>query len=283
MKRKVLGRGLDALIPTQTTGEAEMILVDIDRIRPNRYQPRQQFDRESLEELATSIRDNGVIQPLILRPDNGSYELIAGERRWRAAQLANLQRVPAVIKSVSDDRLLELALVENIQREDLGPLEVARGYRLLMDEYSFTQEQVSQRVGKKRSSVANHLRLLELGERVRQLLSQGKIEMGHARAIAGLKDPEAQEKLADRVARKGLSVRECERMVERARSGNGSPGPSGSKPKDPNVRAAEEALGRRLGTPVQILSGTKGGKIQIDYKSAAELHRIYDLILSIQE
>jgi len=260
-----------------------MIQVDIDRIRPNRYQPRQEFDRESLEELASSIRDNGVIQPLILRPDNGSFELIAGERRWRAAQLANLQRVPAVVKSVSDDRLLEMALVENIQREDLSPLEVARGYRLLMDEYSFTQEQVSKRVGKKRSSVANYLRLLELGEGVKRLLSEGRLEMGHARAIAGLKDHEAQEKIAERVARKGLSVRECERLVERTRSANGSTVTGAPRPKDPNVRAAEEALGRRLGTPVQILNGDKGGKIQITYRSAAELHRIYDLILSIQE
>jgi len=278
MKRKVLGRGLDALLPRAPQGE--LFHLDLDRIRPNRFQPRAGFREEPLKELADSIRANGILQPLIVRPVGDTYELIAGERRWRAAQMAGLEKVPALVKSVTDERLLEMALIENIQREDLTPLETARGYQMLMEEYALTQEQVAQRVGKQRSSVANYVRLLKLPEIVRELLESGEIEMGHARALAGLDDPAQQEQLARKSAREKLSVRATERLVERLREGKSGNGRT-ARMRDPNVIAAEEKLRRSLGTSVRIFRGRKGGRIEIAYKSEEELDRIYSLLLEI--
>lgn len=279
MKRKVLGRGLDALIPGGSRApDSSLLMVDVDRILPSKYQPRQEFDRELLQELADSIRENGVIQPVILRGKGDRYELIAGERRWRASQLAGLQKIPAVIKSVTDERVLELALIENIQREDLNPLEMARGYQLLVEEHGLTQDQIAKKVGKKRSSVANYLRLLKLPEGVRGLLASGKLEMGHARALAGVEDGSIVDRLAKDVVARGLSVRQAEALVERLasqRKVESLPGPR----RDPNVGAAEESLSRVLGARVSIQPTRRGGQIRIKYASSAELDRLYSLIL----
>jgi ParB family chromosome partitioning protein len=283
--RNVLGRGLDALIPTlpadQSSGGA--IEVDIERITPNAYQPRDHFDADGLAELAQSIRENGIIQPVILRPYRDDYQLIAGERRWRAAQLAGLRKVPAVVKSLADDKLLETALVENIQRQDLSPLETAKAFRLLIDEHSLTQEDLATRVGMKRPTVANYLRLLSLAEQVRDALAAGRIEMGHARALGALEDPAAQATALQEVLRRAMSVRQAEHLVQRLKAAPAT-ARRGPSPVDPNVVTAERRLQRSLGARVHIVIGRRGaGRIEIQFKSAAELDRLFALLSDDQQ
>ena len=279
-RRSVLGRGLDALIPV---GGGEhlgggVIEIDIDRITPNRYQPRDHFDPEHLSELATSIRENGIIQPIVLRPHGDDFQIVAGERRWRAAQLAGLRRVPGVVKSVTDDKLLEIALVENIQRQDLTALEMAKAFRLLMDEHRMTQEDVAARVGMKRSSIANYVRLLALAEPVRNALEAGKIEMGHARAIGGLEDPKRQAEAVKAVLAGALSVRQAEDLVQRFKDVR-APSTGVRARRDPNVIAAEARLQRALGARVRIVRSARGtGRISIAFKSDAELDRLFALL-----
>ena len=282
-KRKVLGRGLDALIPagpsdTYSTGITEL---DIDRVSPNRYQPRENFDGDRLDELAQSIRENGIIQPIVVRPFGEDFQIVAGERRWRAAQRAGLRRVPAVINHVSDDKLLELALIENIQRQDLTPVETAKALRLLLDEHGLTQDALAERVGLKRSTVANYLRLLSLAAPVREALEQGRLDMGHARALGGLEDEVLQAQLCRTVVADGLSVRQVERLVARAKSPEPSPAPDATKaPRDPNLAAAEKRLMRVLGARVNIVRNAGGaGRIQVQFKNEAELDRIFQLLL----
>jgi ParB family chromosome partitioning protein len=281
-RRNVLGRGLDALIPSGpsdifATGVAE---IDLDRIRPNRQQPREHFDADALADLAQSIRENGVIQPLVLRTQGDGFEIVAGERRWRAAQQAGLKRVPAVIKNVADDRLLEVALIENIQRQDLSPLETAKAFRLLVTEHGLTQEEVADRVGMKRPTVANYLRLLTLATPVRRALGEGRLDMGHARALGGLEDEKRQAEACQTVLRQELSVRQTEALVQRLKNGTTAGSrPAGSAHRDPDVQAAERRLQTALGSRVRIVRKARGaGKIEIRFRSEEELDHLFSLL-----
>jgi ParB family transcriptional regulator, chromosome partitioning protein len=278
-KRKALGRGLSSLIPEPPAVESHegLRMVDVDRVIPNRFQPRSRF--EDLEGLATSIKENGIIQPIIVTESEGEYQLVAGERRWRAAQLAGIARIPAILRNVTDDRRLELALVENIQRQELNPLEEARAYNLLLSDLQLTQEEVARRVGKDRTTVANQLRLLKLDEKVQEMIAAGLLDGGHGRALLSLKDGPTQIRAAEKVVHEMLSVRETEDLVKRLSEDSPSP-PKHLIARDPNVQAAEERLTRSLGTKVRITSGRKKGtgKIEIDYYSEDELDRLFSVL-----
>jgi ParB family transcriptional regulator, chromosome partitioning protein len=275
-KRPALGRGLSALIPDSPAAPAaadRAFEVDTDLLRPNRQQPRTSIDDATLEELARSIRANGIIQPIVVRKADTGYEIVAGERRWRASQRAGLLKVPVVVRDVPDDKLLAVALIENIQREDLNPIEEAVAYRRLADEYHLTQEAIAEAVGKDRSSVANYLRLLKLPQEVRANVAASALSMGHARAILGLPDEAAQLRLSREVVAKNLSVRETETLVKKAAE------KTGEKPKpekDVHTRAAEEKLRFALGTRVRIARKRKGGTIEIDFGNENELQRLYE-------
>lgn len=291
-KRPALGRGLSALIPeaaggTATAGEKPFEL-DLDRLTPNPRQPRTVFDEASLDELAQSLRASGMIQPIIARRartrtgagEHAGFEIVAGERRWRAAQRAGLLRVPVIVRDVPDERLLEVALIENIQRDDLNPIEEASAYRRLIDELKLTQDAVAAAVGKDRSSVANTLRLLRLPEEVRNLVSSGELSMGHARALLALDSDAGQRHLAREVVAKGLSVRETEALVKRETAPPAPPKPAPqAKKKDANTRAAEEKLRFALGTDVEIVRRGKGGRIEILFRTEDELDRLYEKIV----
>lgn len=277
-KRPALGRGLSALIPDAPVaapahGERSLD-VDIDLLRPNKFQPRTQMDEGKIEELSRSIRANGIIQPIVVRQvEGGRYEIIAGERRWRASQRAGLLKVPVVVRDIPEDRLLAAALIENIQREDLNPMEEAQAYRRLGEEFHLTQEQIADAVGKDRSSVANYMRLLKLPHEIRENVSAGTLSMGHARAILSLGDEAAQLRVSREVVSKNLSVRDTEVLVKKATA------PAEKKPespKDVHTRAAEERLRFALGTRVQILRKGKGGKIEIEFTSEDELQRLFE-------
>ncbi len=278
-KRPALGRGLSALIP-DTPRQADTVPdrgldVDIDRLRPSRVQPRTTMDEAKIEELARSIRANGVIQPIIVRRmDADGYEIIAGERRWRASQRAGLLKVPVVVRDVPDERLLAVALIENIQREDLNPIEEALAYRRLVDEYQLTQEQIAEAVGKERSSVANFLRLLRLPQEVRASVSSGALSMGHARALLALTDEASQLRAGRDVVARNLSVRETETLVKKATQ----PAAPAAAEKDVHTRAAEERLRFALGTRVGISRRRKGGTIEIEFTSEDELNRLFEFL-----
>jgi len=277
-KRPALGRGLSALIPDTPApaapAQAERTLdVDSDLLRPNKFQPRTQMDDERIDDLARSIRANGIIQPIIVRKVEQGYEIIAGERRWRAAQRAGLHRVPVVVRDIPEDRLLAVALIENIQREDLNPIEEAHAYRRLADEFHLTQEQIADAVGKDRSSIANTVRLLRLPQEVRGNVASNALSMGHARAILALADEAAQLRLARDVIARSLSVRETEALVKKAAA------PEEKKPEkkiDVHTRAAEDKLRMSLGTRVRINRKGKGGRIEIEFVNEDELHRLYE-------
>ena len=293
-RRPALGKGLSALIPDAPpeAPRASPNEVDIDLLAPNEHQPRQQFDEARLEELAASIRARGIIQPILVRRQGRSYHIIAGERRWRAAQRAGLLKVPVVVRDVpegSGEQLLELALIENLQRENLNPLEEAAAYQRLADQFGLTQEQIAAAVGKDRSSIANMLRLLKLPEEVRSDLSSGAISMGHARAILALADAAAQRHAAREVIARGLSVRDAEALVRRL--ARGTPDPEigrtpettpAEPPKDVHTRAAEEKMRFALGTQVRIVRRGERGTIEIDFGSEDELNRIYERITALK-
>jgi ParB family transcriptional regulator, chromosome partitioning protein len=277
-KRPALGRGLSALIPDAPAAPAAVersLDVDIDLLRPNRYQPRTVMDDSKIEELARSIKANGIIQPIVVRKADNGYEIIAGERRWRASQRAGLLKVPVVVRDIPEERLLAAALIENIQREDLNPIEEALAYRRLADEYQLTQEQIADSVGKDRSSVANYLRLLKLPNEVRTNVAAGALSMGHARALLALVDEAAQLRIARDIIARNLSVRETESIVKK---GVDDGQPREEKVKDVHTRAAEEKLRFAMGTRVRIVRKGKGGRIEIDFQSEDELHRIYELL-----
>lgn len=282
MSRKALGRGLGALIGEQQETVQGLVEIDIDLIRPNPHQPRHSFENEKLAELAASLKLTGVLQPIVVRRVEDKYEIIAGERRWRAAGLAGLSKIPAILRDLPDEKLLESSLVENIQRENLNPIEEARAYRSLISDLGLTQEQIALRVGRDRSSVTNYLRLLKLPEDVKRLVETGKITMGHARALLTLPDPKDQSRLANDILIKGLSVRDTERAV--AKVGQSRAGqkvvsiPIGGA-LDPNIRAAEERLRKRLSTVVRIVPSTRGGRIEIQYHSEEDLHRLFELLM----
>lgn len=291
MTRRALGRGINALFQEPESSEAGEILqeIDLDLLEPSADQPRTVFRERKLDELAASIRANGIVQPLLARRRGDRFQIIAGERRWRAAQRAGLSKVPVVVREIPDERVLELSLIENIQREELNPIEEANAYRRLIDGLGITQEDVARRVGRDRSSVTNYLRLLKLPEELQQWVEEDRLSMGHARALLGLEAPESQRELAVEVIARGLSVRETERavkrhLVETARrtpgAGPGSAtGRSVAQASDANLRAAEEKLSRRLGTKIRITPMKQGGKIEIVYYSEAELDNIYSIIM----
>jgi ParB family chromosome partitioning protein len=286
-KRSALGKGLSALIPDgPSPSRSGPLEVDVDLLAPNTHQPRLQMDDARLDELTQSIRANGIIQPILVRRTGGTYRIIAGERRWRAAQRAGLRKVPVVVRDVAegDDRqLLELALIENVQRENLNPIDEALAYQRLTDEFGHTQEQVVAAVGKDRSSVANMLRLLKLTEEVRSDLVSGAISMGHARAILGLSDPAAQRQAAREVIARALSVRETEALVRSLGPEAGPAAPRAAKAaaasapaSDVHTRAAEDRLRFVLGTRVRIVRRGERGTVEIEFGSETELNRIYE-------
>jgi ParB-like partition proteins len=283
MTRKALGRGLSALLGEDSAkiGSEELLDLDLDLIKPNSDQPRTRFTEEALEELAQSIRANGVVQPIVVRRKNGRYEIVAGERRWRAAQRVGLQKIPAVVKNVSDEKLLELALVENIQRQELNPIEEAKAYKKLIDTVGLTQEMVAERVGKNRTVITTFLRLLKLPEDIQQLLEEEKISAGHARALLMLDDNDARRQVAKNIIEFGLSVRETEKAVKRfGKKSETVDSKRVNKKEDANLKAAETKLRRRLGTQVRIVPDGKGtgGKIEIEYYSESELDRLYQIL-----
>jgi ParB family transcriptional regulator, chromosome partitioning protein len=275
-KRPALGRGLSALIPDAPAAPSasdRALEIDIDLLRPNKFQPRTQMDDSRIDELSRSIRSHGVIQPIVVRKTDSGYEIVAGERRWRASQRAGLLKVPIVVRDIPDDQLLAAALIENIQRENLNPIEEAHAYRRLADEFGMTQEQIAESVGKDRSSVANYVRLLRLPAEIRDHVGSGALSMGHARALLGLQDDSAQLRVGQEVVDKALSVRETEVLVKRTIA------PPPEKPeeqKDVHTRAAEERLRFALGTRVRIIRKGKGGRLEIDFGDENELHRIYE-------
>lgn len=282
-KRPALGKGLGALIPeVPEFSRTSTLEVDIDQLTPNHYQPRQQIDDEGLDALARSIKSSGVIQPLIVRKHDGRYQIIAGERRWRAAQKAGLRRVPIIVKDVaaeSEEKLLQIALVENLQREDLNPIEEAHAYRRLVDEFHLTQDAVAEIVGKDRSSVANALRLLKLPIDVRAEVTSGGLTMGHARALLALASESAQRQLAREILARNLSVRETEALVRKQTEPRPAT-PSPEPVKDVHTRAAEEKLRLALGARVRINRKGSGGTIEIEFASEEELNRLYEQLVN---
>jgi ParB family chromosome partitioning protein len=279
-KRRALGRGLSALIPDpegeerrEPSAAAEVALSELE---PNPYQPRLTIDPEKLAELAASIRASGIVQPILVRRRGERYQIIAGERRWRAAEAAGLASVPVSVREVKDEQLLELALVENVQREELSPLEEAQAFQRLQGELGLSQEEIARRVGRDRTTVANTVRLLKLPRELRELLAQGRLDAGHARALLALERAEDQLALGREAARKGLSVREVERRVALLRAPRGG---QRAARKEPNTAAAEERLRRALGTRVLIARRGKGGAIRVLFKSEAELQRLFELLL----
>jgi len=271
---------------TAATGE-ELLEVDIDLIEPNSAQPRLRFDEARLEELAESIRHNGVVQPILLRRRGQNYQIVAGERRWRAAQKAGLQRIPSVVREIPDDKLLELALIENIQRQELNAIEEAHAYKNLIETLGLTQENVAQRVGRDRTFITNYLRLLRLPNDIQQLVEEEKISMGHARALLGVDDPDIQRRVARSITEQSLSVRETEKTIKRIIANASSLEPTAPivKKDDANVRAAESKLRRRLNTQIRIMPSQsgKGGKIEIEYYSESDLDRIYQILMKNPE
>lgn len=277
MQRKALGKGLGALIPLGEEGlKAGLFEIPVAEIRPNPYQPRKSFPHQKMEELAASIRARGVLSPVILRRWVDGYELVTGERRWRAAKEAGLKTIPALIKDVSSDEILEIALIENLQREDLNPLEEAEAYQRLIQDHGLTQEEISRRVGKDRASIANTLRLLHLPPPLKEDLASGRLTMGHARALLSLEGEARQLRARNAVIARGLSVRETEKWVQGEKRGPAKKAKGSTL--NPHWKTIEEDLQRRLGTRVKIIKGRGKGKVEIEFYSEKDLDRIWRLI-----
>ncbi|OGW18061.1 MAG: hypothetical protein A2072_07760 [Nitrospirae bacterium GWC1_57_7] len=280
MQKVALGKGLGALIPDLSGLDDKerkalgILDIELDRIVPNEFQPRKVFNEDKLKELASSIRQQGVIQPIIVHKIGNNFGLIAGERRLRASRIAGLTTIPALVKEATKRELLEMALIENIQREDLNPLEAAEAYRRLQDEFKLTQEDLAKRVGKERSTVTNFLRILGLPKEVKQALAEGSLSMGHAKAILSLDRVRDQLQAANAIAKKGLSVREAEALATRLKNP-----PTEKRVRVPHeLKALEEKFRKALGTKVSIAAKSKGGKVVIEYYSAEDLDRIVDKI-----
>jgi ParB family transcriptional regulator, chromosome partitioning protein len=290
MKRNALGKGLSALLPDPEPAPAAAagppasaaLEVPVEALEPNPVQPRLHMDKAALDELATSIRESGIVQPILVRQlASGRYQIIAGERRWRAAQQVGLAQVPVTVRDVPDERLLEMALVENIQRQELSPVEEALAYQKLLDSLGLTQEELAQKLGKDRSTLANSVRLLRLPGEIQTLVNERRLDAGHARPLLALERADDQLALAREAVRKGLSAREVERRVAEARGGEAAREKSGRSAtrKDANTRAAEERLRAALGTTVEIKRRARGGAIQIAFGSEAELNRLYEWLV----
>jgi ParB family chromosome partitioning protein len=275
MQRRALGKGLKALIPVTDEKVGGAFEIAVEDVRPNRYQPRKVFDDIKLTELVNSIKEKGIVQPIIVQRSDSGYELIAGERRWRAAQKAGLNKIPAIIKEVSSEESLELALIENIQRENLNPIEEARAYQRLSDEFYQTQEDIAKKVGKDRSSVANCLRLLKLPKEIQDSISNEELTMGHARALLSLDSAKEQILLKNAIIKKQMSVREVESYVNRSREAKKE---GGKKKTDVFKDRLEGELQRFFGTDVRIIKGRNKGKIEIIFYNDEDLERIIELI-----
>ncbi len=297
-QRKALGKGLSALLPGRSFGQVSAATASapaasaehspsrlpIEAIQPNPMQPRVVFQPERLQELAASIRANGIIQPLIVRRHEAQFQLVAGERRWRAAKLAGLTDVPVVVQEIADPQLLEIALIENIQREDLNAIETARAYERLGRDLGLSQEEIGRRTGKDRTSITNVLRLLKLPSEVQLLLAEHRLSMGHARAILGLPTAEQQIEIAEKAAAQGLSVRHVEGIVQNLTSERTRTGNKKEKTSDPNVRAAAEEMERALGTRIRIVElSEQRGRIEIEYYSQTDLDRLFQQIVGSPE
>jgi ParB family chromosome partitioning protein len=271
-----LGRGLAALIPQRAPGQPGPVDIAVDRIRPNPYQPRRHFDPAELETLTASVREHGILQPVLVTEAVDGYELVAGERRLRAAVAAGLERIPAIVRQLDDRSRLEIALIENLQREDLDPIEAAQGFRRLIDEFGFTHEQIAGRVGRARSTVANILRLLDLSPTVQAAVADRRLTEGHARALGGL-SVEHQDHVLGTVVEQDLSVRQTEELVRRLREPR-APATTDATERmhDPDLERVEEDLRRSLGTKVSLARSRKGGRIVIEYYSDEELGRLYE-------
>jgi len=274
--KRGLGRGLDALLPPSSQETRRIIDIEITKLRPAKSQPRTEMKEDAIEELAASIREHGILSPIIARPKgDGNYEIVAGERRWRAAQKAGLLTVPVILKDIEDVRMLEIALVENVQREDLNPVELARAYKTLIDQFDLTQEEMSAKIGKDRATIANTLRLLTLSEPAQRAVCEGLITFGHAKALLSIKSREKQEELLLDMLRKGISVREAEKIAASKEKPHDH---HRKKAGDPDTRAAEAEMTKKMGLKVAIARKGKGGGVTIFFKNEDELHHIWEWI-----
>ncbi|SNX53771.1 ParB/RepB/Spo0J family partition protein [Thermoanaerobacterium sp. RBIITD] len=275
--KRGLGRGLQALIPEFDDENSRGVeYIKISDIEPNQYQPRRHFNDESLQELSESIKENGVIQPIIVRKIDYGYQIVAGERRWRAAKLAGLKEIPALVKEFDDQKVMEIALIENLQREDLNPIDEAKAYKSLIEQFNLTQEEISKRVGKSRSAIANSIRLLNLNDKVQEMLIEGKISIGHAKVILAIQDLDKQNFIANKIIDKNLNVRETENLIKQV---------SNVKKKkktydDVYIKEIEDNFCRFFGTKVKILPGRNKGKIMIEYYGEDDLSRLTELIIN---
>ncbi|MFQ5596417.1 MAG: ParB/RepB/Spo0J family partition protein [Nitrospiria bacterium] len=281
MKRKALGRGLglSALVPSEAREKTGILEIDIEAIAPNRFQPRQVFDQKALESLAVSLKHHGLIQPIVVRlKENGAYELISGERRWRAARIAGFLKIPAIVKAVEDRQMMEWALLENLQREDLNPIEKAQAYERLISQFSLTQESIAGRMGIDRSSVSNFLRLLQLPKKLWGEIAQGRLTMGHAKALLSLDKETLQLKLALEIIAHHLSVRQAEKAAQALKKGATQKKSAPASPPDSEVVVVEDRLRRALGTKVRLMAHGDGGEIRITYFSLDDLERILAIL-----
>ena len=289
MNRKALGKGINALIPDFEIGVPEPGVSGkqgvtqtrellIDEISPNRFQPRKYFDDDKLEELVTSIRENGILQPVVVQKSETGYELVAGERRWRASKKAGLKKIPAMIREVSDTKALELAIIENIHRQDLNPIEEAEAYKRLAEDFSLTQEMIAEKVGKSRAAIANILRLLNLSRNIQENLISGKLSMGHARALLGLDNTGQMQAMCQEILKHGLTVRQTESKINRLKKPEILKLASSMKKKNIFIRDLEKELERKLGTKVEVSPKKNGGKLVVSYYSDDDLERIQNLI-----
>ena len=278
MKRKALGKGLKAFLPEELgiLKEERYADLDIDQLKPNPLQPRLKFNAESIEELAQSIKSSGLIQPLIVAPEGDGFKIIVGERRWRAAQKIGLKKVPVLIRTIPKEQELEVSLIENLQREELNPIEIAHAYQKLIQELHYTQQQIAEKVSKDRTSVTNYLRLLKLPKEIQEELAENRISMGHARALLALKNPEQQKHVCRLIIQKNLSVREVEKMVSRTQVK-----PKKERILDPNLSALQEEFLKLLGTKVVIQGNQNKGTVKIYYYSMDDLNRLYELIKGV--
>lgn len=278
MSKRGLGRGLEALIPIVEKDEENVQEIDIKKIVANEKQPRRGFDESKLEELADSMKQHGVLQPVILRKKGNKYELVAGERRWRAAAKAGIEKIPAIVRELNDSDVMEIALIENLQREDLNPIEEAMAYKSLMDDFGLTQEELSKRVGKSRSQIANTVRLLNLDKEIQELVYENKLTAGHARALLSIQDSKERLKLANMISKEALSVRQTEQLVKKLVDERSKAKKHKPKEINPVIIDVTERLQRTLGTRVKIKGNEKRGKIEIEFYSSEELERILEII-----
>lgn len=287
MSRKALGRGLNALFTQNSPTDHDLIDLDIDRIDPSEFQPRNVFAQQKLDELARSIQHNGIIQPLVVRRTGERFQIIAGERRWRAAQSAGLHRVPCIVKEVPEENVLELSLIENIQREELNPIEEASAYKKLLEKPDLTQEELGRRVGKDRSSIANALRLLKLPIEVQKLVEENKLSAGHARSLLSLDSGDQQVMLAREITTRALSVRETEQLVKKRQAtprglDHREPALTTRNAESANILAAQSRLSKKLGAPVKIKLAKTGGTVEIKFSSTEDLARLFDVLIQTQ-